>query len=129
MEKSWKDKKILIAEDSELNFILLKKNIEPWGASILWAKDGMQLVDIVENNNDIDLVLMDLSMPEMDGYTATELLRKKGFKMPIIAQSSFISESEINRVFEVGCNDYITKPFKREELFEKINSLFVQNIS
>jgi CheY-like chemotaxis protein len=129
MEKSWNDKKILIAEDSELNFILLKKNIEPWGASIIWAKDGKQLIDIVENNNDIDVILMDLSMPEMDGYTATKILRKNGFKKPIIAQSSFISESEIDMVFEAGCNDYITKPFKREELFNKINALLLQNIS
>lgn len=129
MEKNWKDKTILIAEDSELNFILLKKNIEPWGASIIWAKDGRQIIDIVENNNTIDLILMDLSMPEMDGYTATKILRKKGSQIPIIAQSSFISESEIERVFEAGCNDYITKPFKREELFNKINALILQKIS
>ena len=123
MEQTWKGKKILIAEDSEINFILLKKNLESSGASILWAKDGQQMVDIVESQDDIDLVLLDISMPKIDGFTATKMLRSAGYKTPIIVQSSFISNDEIDLVFEAGCNDYISKPFLKDELISKISAL------
>jgi CheY-like chemotaxis protein len=123
MEPSWKDKKFLIADDSELNYILLKKNLEKSGALILWAKDGRQLIDMVENQGDIDLVLLDISMPKIDGLTATKMLREAGFKTPIIAQSSFISENEIDQVLKAGCNNYIIKPFQKHDLFAKIDAL------
>jgi two-component system, cell cycle response regulator DivK len=123
MEQNWKGKKILIADDSEINYILLKKNIEDSGAEILWAKDGRQLIDIVENQKDIDLVLLDISMPKIDGLTATKMLREAGFETPIIAQSSFISENEIDKVLEAGCNNYITKPFQKLDLFAKMEAL------
>jgi CheY-like chemotaxis protein len=124
MEQSWKDKKILIADDSEINFILLKKNLETSGAEILWAKDGRQLIDMVESQIDIDLVLLDISMPKIDGLTATKMLRKAGYKTPIIAQSSFISENEIDKVLEAGCNSFIIKPFHKQDLFAKIDAIF-----
>jgi CheY-like chemotaxis protein len=123
MEHSWKGKKFLVADDSELNFILLKKNLESSGASILWAKDGLQLIDMIENQNDIDLILLDISMPKIDGLTATKMLREAGFKTPIIAQSSFISETEIDLVFEAGCDNYIIKPFQKHDLLAKIDAL------
>jgi len=124
MEYNWKNKKILIADDSEINFILLKKNLEPTGASIIWAKDGKQLIDMFEIQDDIDLVLLDISMPKIDGLSATKILRTAGWKTPIIAQSSFISSAEIDQVFEAGCDNYIIKPFQKSDLYEKIEALF-----
>ena len=115
MGYNWKNKKILVAEDSEMNFILLKKNLELSGASILWAKNGIELVDSVMNHKDIDLVLMDISMPKMDGYTATRKLREAGCVVPIIAQSAFTVDSEKDKVIEAGCNDFISKPIDRQE--------------
>jgi len=122
MEMIWKNKKILIADDSEISFIILKKNLEAYGAEILWIKDGQELVDLFEKEKDIDLILMDISMPRLDGLEATRILRKKGLKLPIIAQSSFTTDSEINSIFEAGCNTYISKPIQKEVLFELINS-------
>jgi len=102
---------------------LLKKNLESSGASILWAKDGQELIDMVEGQKDIDLVLLDISMPKIDGLTATKMLRDAGYKTPILAQSSFISETEIELVFQAGCNNYITKPFQKQDLLAKIDAL------
>ena len=128
MEYNWENKKIIIAEDSEINFIILQKNIEPYGASILWSKDGEELIGMIENEKDVDLILIDISMPKLDGYQATRILRDKGFNMPIIAQSSFIFDIEIDKIFAAGCNDYIAKPIQREELLSKINHALSSDI-
>jgi len=122
MQYNWQNKIILIAEDSEMNFILLKKNLESSGAVILWAKNGIELVQIIENKRDIDIILMDISMPKMDGYSATKIIREAGIKTPIIAQSAFIMDEDKDKIIEAGCNDFIEKPFNKEVLFAKIDS-------
>jgi two-component system, cell cycle response regulator DivK len=124
MQYNWQSKKILIAEDSEMNYILLKKTLENFGANILWAKDGLEMIDFIENEDDIDLILMDIRMPKMDGYTATKRIREAGILTPIIAQSAFILEDEKENIIEAGCNDYIEKPFDKKTLFAKIDSFF-----
>ena len=123
MDYNWKDKTIMIAEDSEMNFIIIKKSLEVSGAEILWAKDGEELIESVKEGNSIDLILMDISMPKMDGYTASKALRNDGYQMPIIAQSAFSIDEEKDKVIDAGCNDFISKPINKEELFEKIDSL------
>jgi CheY-like chemotaxis protein len=121
MQYNWQNKKILIAEDSEMNFILLKKNLENSGATILWARDGLEMLDSIKNDLDIDLILMDISMPKMDGYTATKRIREIGIKTPIIAQSAFIFDEEKINIINAGCNDYIEKPINKDLLFSKID--------
>jgi len=123
MNYNWKDKKILVAEDSEMNFILIKKSLELSGAEILWAKDGEELIKSVEKQSDINLILMDISMPKMDGFTATKAIRETGNNTPIIAQSAFSMDLEKDKILEAGCNDFISKPINKEELLNKINSL------
>ncbi len=123
MSYNWKNKTILIAEDSEMNFILIKKSLEVSGAEILWAKNGEELVESVKKGNGIDLILMDISMPKMDGYAASKALRNEGYNVPIIAQSAFSAEEEKDKIIEAGCNDFIAKPINKEELLEKIDSL------
>ncbi|MDF1546685.1 MAG: response regulator, partial [Bacteroidales bacterium] len=110
MNYNWKNKTILVAEDSEMNFILLKKSLESSGAEIIWAKDGEELMKSVESQKDISIILMDISMPKMDGFTATKALRKAGFSTPIIAQSAFLLDIEKDKIIEAGCNDFIAKP-------------------
>jgi len=128
MQYNWQNKRILIAEDSEINFILLKKNLETSGATIIWAKDGLEILHSLENQKDIDLILMDISMPKMDGYTATKRIREAGIQTPIIAQSAFSSDHEKDKVIEAGCNDFIQKPFDKEILFAKIDSFLANQI-
>jgi len=126
MDYKWQNKKILIAEDSEMNFILLKKNLENSGAVIIWAKDGLEMIHSIEIQKDIDLILMDIRMPKMDGYTATKLIREAGIFTPIIAQSAFTMDDEKEKAIKAGCNDFIEKPVNKEILFAKID-LFIQN--
>lgn len=121
MENNWENKIILIAEDMEMNFVLLKKTLEQSKANILRAKNGKEMVDIIKSNQHVDIVLLDMGMPVMDGYEATKLLRSEGFDVPIIAQTAFALDNERERVLEAGCNDYVEKPIKKDVLFEKIN--------
>lgn len=123
MEYNWKGKVILIAEDMEMNFVLLKKTLEQTQAEIIRAKNGQEMVDLVKSNSNIDIVLLDMGMPVMDGYEATKLLRSEGYQIPIIAQTAFALNNERERVLEAGCNAYVEKPIKKEVLFEKINQL------
>jgi len=124
MDYNWQNKRILIAEDSEMNFILLKKTLESSGAIILWAKDGLEILQSIENQIVIDLILMDISMPKMDGYTAAKKIREAGNLVPILAQSAFTFDDEKEKIIEAGCNDYIQKPVNKEVLFAKIESIF-----
>ncbi|MFN8254260.1 MAG: response regulator [Bacteroidales bacterium] len=125
MEYSWPNKKILIAEDSEMNFILLKKNLENSGAAIIWARDGLEMLNSVLTLTDIDLILMDINMPRMDGYTVTRKIRQAGINTPIIAQSAFLLEDEKDKILEVGCNDFLEKPINKDQLLEKIDFFLV----
>jgi len=123
VEYNWKDKVILIAEDMEMNFVLLKKTLQQTKANIIRAKNGKEMLDIVKSDRHVDIVLLDMGMPVMDGYEATKLLRNEGFDVPIIAQTAFALDNEKERVLQAGCNDYVEKPIKKEVLFEKINKL------
>ena len=123
MEYNWKNKVILIAEDMEMNFVLLKKTLQQTEANIIRAKNGKEMLDIVKSDRHVDIVLLDMGMPVMDGYEATKLLRSEGFDVPIIAQTAFALDNEKERVLQAGCNDYVEKPIKKEVLFEKINKL------
>ena len=123
MEYNWKGKVILIAEDVEMNFVLLKKTLEQTQAEIIHAKNGLEMVELVKSNSNINIVLLDMGMPVMDGYEATKLLRSEGYQIPIIAQTAFALNNEQERVIEAGCNAYVEKPIKKEVLFEKINQL------
>ncbi len=122
MEYNWENKTILIAEDMEMNFILLKKSLERTKVTVLRARNGRELVDMVNANPTIDLVLLDMGMPVMDGYEATRTLRSEGNKTPIIAQTAFTMENEKKRVLELGCNDFVEKPIDNDILFGKIDS-------
>ncbi len=123
MNYNWKNKIILIAEDMEMNFVLLKKTLAQTQANIIRAKNGQEMVDIIKSNQHVDIVLLDMGMPVMDGYDATKLLRNEGFQIPIIAQTAFALNNEKERVLKVGCNDYVEKPINKEVLFEKIDKL------
>ncbi|RLD80479.1 MAG: response regulator [Bacteroidetes bacterium] len=124
MGYNWKDKVILVAEDMEMNFVLLKKSLERTNVTVLRARNGREMIDMVKSNHNIDMVLLDMGMPVMDGYEATRLLRAEGNQIPIIAQTAFAMDNEKNKVLVAGCNDFVENPINTEILFNKINSLF-----
>jgi signal transduction histidine kinase/CheY-like chemotaxis protein len=118
---SWKDKVILIAEDDVVNYRFLEALLQDKAVQILHASNGLQALELCKTISKIDLVLMDLRMPEMDGLEATKKIRAFNKKVPIIAQTAFVQENELEQCCEAGCDDYITKPIDIKEFLEKID--------
>jgi len=114
---------ILIVEDVESNFELLKVLIEPTSAKIMRAVDGQQAVDICLSDPSIDLVLMDIQLPVIDGYEATRLIKEKIPFLPIIAQTAYALVEEKEACFTAGCDGYIAKPIRSSFLLPVIDEL------
>jgi CheY-like chemotaxis protein len=111
-------KTILIVEDIELNVDLLTQLLEE-KYNLLVAKDGGQGVELVEKNKP-DLVLMDISLPVMDGYEATRTIRRTFDTLPIIGLSAHAMQGDVEKARAAGCTDYLTKPVDEEKLFNML---------
>lgn len=111
-------KKILIVEDIDLNIDLLTQLLED-EFILLVAKDGASGVSIVQEEKP-DLVLMDISLPIMDGYEATRILRKNGYTLPVIGLSAHAMQGDSDRALLAGFTDYLTKPIDETLLLQKI---------
>jgi CheY-like chemotaxis protein len=114
---SWGVKNILIVEDDETNAYLLKAYLKKTGATLIEVRDGQKAVEICNSNLPIDLVLMDIRLPIMDGYKATRLIKSIRNTLPVIAQTAFTMNSDKESAFQAGCDDFISKPISQEELF------------
>lgn len=115
---------ILIAEDVESNFLYLKAVLSKLNATVFWAKNGIEAVEICENNS-IDLIFMDLQMPEMNGYEATEILKKKFPTLPIVAQTAFAMSDDREKALDYGCDDYLAKPIKSKDLLSVVGKFLI----
>lgn len=122
MEKKnlpWQGIVILVAEDVESNYLYLNKILSKKGATVLWAKNGQEAVDIFKTQIEkqpIDVILMDIQMPLMNGYQATKLIKEINPDVPIIAQTAFALENDREKTLAAGCDDYISKPIKPDDL-------------
>jgi CheY-like chemotaxis protein len=117
-----KGRKILIVEDDFSGRIFLNKVLEQKGAVLFNAITGLDAINIVRENPDLDLVLMDIQIPVIDGYDATNEIRKFRPDLVIIAQTAYDRASEHGQLSEAGFNDYITKPLIPDALIRKIVS-------
>ncbi len=113
-------KTILIAEDEDSNFELLEVILTNASATVLRAFDGIEAIKICHSVANIDLILMDLKMPRMTGFEATVEIKKLFPDIPIIAQTAYVMPGDNKKAFEAGCNDYVSKPIKKQALMEKI---------
>lgn len=109
-------KKILIAEDDSSNYMFLESLLRSTGAELIWARNGHQAVDIHAGHDDIDLILMDIRMPEMNGLQATQKIRSTDQDIPIIALTAFAFADDRGKSMEAGCTEHLSKPVKIEEL-------------
>jgi len=124
------EKTILIAEDDETSFVFLKYVLAKENVKILHARSGQEAIDIFETHPGIDLILMDIKMGGMNGIEATQIIKSKNPDIPIIAQTAFALSTDKDNILKAGCDDYITKPIRKKELLEKINSfLYYENRS
>ncbi len=106
----WNEKLILIAEDVDTNYLFLKAALKKTGVNILWAKNGSEAVEHVTTNNKIDLVLMDIQMPVLNGCQATRMIKTMKKDIPVIAQTAYAMTKEKEHILKSGCDEYLTKP-------------------
>jgi CheY-like chemotaxis protein len=116
----WNYRTILIVEDVKPNFIFLKNLLASTKATILHATTGGEAINICAENDKIDLVLMDLHLPGMNGYEATQKLKEIRNDLTIVAQTAFVFSGEKQKCLDAGCDDYIAKPIKSEELIFRL---------
>ncbi|MGQ1909482.1 response regulator [Marinifilum sp. RC60d5] len=119
---NWSDKTILIAEDVESNFLFLEEVINQTGANVLWAKNGVNAIDIFKNTSKIDLILMDIQMPLMNGFDSTKAIKKIDPKVPIISQTAYAMAEDRAKSIAAGCDDYIAKPIASKKLLALISN-------
>ena len=124
MLQDWTNRTILVAEDDQISFkyldlILSRKT----NANVLWAINGQIAVDFCKQYNHIDLILMDVQLPVIDGVEAIRQIREFNRAIPIIVHTANAFGDECDRCFEAGCDDFITKPVNLQQLLYKIENL------
>ena len=123
MESILKGKKILIVEDDLSSRLYLNKVLEKTGAVLLNAGDGQKALDITIANPDLEIILMDIQLPILDGYAATEKIREMGREVIIIAQTAYGLYNDYEKLLNFGFNDYIIKPIFADKLIEKLSGM------
>jgi len=118
----WNNRVVLITEDEEVNFYYLKTLLQRANATVIRARNGKEAIDIIsEHKGGIDLILMDLNMPVMDGYEAMRIIKSRHPSIPIIAQTAYTMNNDRSRCLKAGFNDYIAKPINRLALYRMVN--------
>jgi PAS domain S-box-containing protein len=115
---------LLVAEDDENNYNLISIFLSDHNVTILRARNGQEAVDLCKSNKDIELILMDINMPVMDGYTATRLIKEIRPEVPVIAQTAYADDRI--EALKSGCVDFIAKPFNKDSLLRVINIYLVK---
>lgn len=106
----WTGKTILVADDMHTNFVLLEAIMKKTNVRLIWAKNGREAVEMCLDHEFIDLVLMDIEMPEMNGIQATREIKKFRKRIPIIVQTAFEAYYDENEILQAGCSQIISKP-------------------
>ncbi|MDD2529164.1 MAG: response regulator [Lentimicrobiaceae bacterium] len=123
----WKGKKILMVEDDPINMRFLAVMLLRTNADLLYAGDGAEAVKMVESQH-IDLVLMDMQLPVMDGFEATRRIKQVNATLPVIAQTAMALRAEKQKCLDAGCDDYLSKPITRQQLYEVIDKLLTEKV-
>lgn len=111
---------ILIAEDDEVNYLLIEEILSKYPYRIIRSVTGEETIKYCRENPDIKMIFMDIKMPVMDGLEATRKIREFNKNIPIIAQTAYAMVSDRKNAIEAGCNDYISKPIKLSEIDEMV---------
>ena len=114
---------ILLVEDDSTSSLLLEQILKGKNITFLFANNGFKAVELVQLHPEINLVLMDIKMPIMNGYEATRLIKEQRPLLPVIAQSAFTDMEEREKAIQAGCNGFITKPVRQSELLEMMRKV------
>jgi len=123
----WSSRKCLLVDDNKDVLIYLNRILTDTGVAILTARSGFEAIELIKTNPDIDVVLLDMQMPEMNGIEATKEIRKIRKDIPIIAQTAFIFEDDKDIILEAGCDACLIKPIRREHLLTVMSSFVKSN--
>ena len=123
----WSSKKCLLVDDNKDVLIYLNRILTDTGVAIITARSGFEALAIIKANPDIDVVLLDMQMPEMNGIEATKEIRKIRKNLPIIAQTAFIFEDDKDIILEAGCDACLIKPIRRDHLLTVMSSFVKSN--
>ena len=120
----WSNRTILIAEDEEVNYIYLKTALSKTNVNILRAHDGEEAVEMTRVNPLIELILMDIKMPKMNGLEATKAIKSFRSDIVIVAQTAFAMDEDRKNCKAVGVDDFLSKPVRYKLLFEALSKHF-----
>lgn len=120
----WSDKTFLVVEDERTNYNLLMIMLRPSKVKLVWVRDGQEAIDFIKQNQEvINLILMDIRLPNVNGYDATVAIKKMNKTIPVIAQTAYAMDVEVQKALQAGCDAYITKPIDRGQLLQSIAKL------
>jgi two-component system cell cycle response regulator DivK len=120
--RSWANKKILVVEDDEISKEFFEEVLKPTEAILFFAKEGKAAIEIYRANPDIDIILMDIQLPVMDGQQAADEIRKINKNVVIIAQTAYAMSDDRQKYLSSGFDDYISKPINPNGLLEMIDN-------
>jgi PAS domain S-box-containing protein len=123
----WSSKKCLLVDDNKDVLIYLNRILLDTGISVLTARSGMEAIELIRNTPDIDVLVLDMQLPEMNGIEATKEIRKVRKDLPIIAQTAFIFEDDKDIILEAGCDACLIKPIRKEHLLTAISGFIKIN--
>ena len=116
----FKEHTILIVEDTDFSFVFIEAVLNSTGIRTIWAKNGKEAIEYLKTNQAIDLIMMDMHMPVMNGFEASEIISKLWPDVPIIAQTAFAFPEDVKKCYLSGCSGYIAKPFRRNQLLSTL---------
>ncbi|MDD2964133.1 MAG: response regulator [Bacteroidales bacterium] len=117
---NWSGKTVLIAEDDALSRKLMGLYLTPTGVKILWATTGAEALELIQEHTQTDLAVLDIQMPLVNGFDVARFLKRHHSHIPIIIQTAYALPEYRKLCHEIGCDDYITKPFEKNKLLESI---------
>ncbi len=126
-ELDWCSKTFLVVEDDPASMELIAEILKETRVNIIKAHNGVEAINLCIKNEHIDLVLLDIMLPVLNGYAALKEIRKHRANLPVIAQTAYAMTSDKAKCLEAGCNDFISKPLDSDELINKILTCITSN--
>jgi len=118
---NWDEKTILIVEDYKSNISYFRELFSKSNVNLLFAEDGKSTKDILKKQIPVDLVLMDIRLPDINGFDLTRYIKSINPRLPVIAQTAFASQEDKSKCFDTGCDDFISKPINKKQIFSLVN--------
>ncbi len=121
---NWENKTIVVVDDTEINFVLIKTQLRKTKAIIIWLKNGQEAIEYIQEQKKADLILMDIRMPVMDGIQATKKIKQIAPEIPVVIQTASVMGDAYNDIAISSCDDTIFKPIVATKLIDIINKQF-----